>query len=147
MGVMESCTGGAIANCITNIPGSSDVFECGLVTYCNKAKIKAGVSEKIIDKFGVYSIEVAEEMARKVGHAKNFAFRRINVGVGVAGNLPGDVFVAIQIEKKVESRKFKIESKPTSSRLRRVEENEIEGRKEMKVKVVEKVVEIPISNV
>ena len=66
IGVMESCTGGAIANYITNIPGASDVFECGLVTYCNKAKIKAGVDKKNIEKFGVYSIEIAEEMARKV---------------------------------------------------------------------------------
>ncbi|MDD4106830.1 MAG: CinA family protein [Candidatus Shapirobacteria bacterium] len=66
MATMELCTGGAVANCITNIPGASDVFECGLVTYCNKAKIKAGVDEEIIKKFGVYSIETAEEMARKV---------------------------------------------------------------------------------
>ena len=131
IGVMESCTGGAIANCITNIPGASDVFECGLVTYCNKAKIKAGVDKKNIEKFGVYSIEVAEEMARKADSI---------VGIGVTGNLndPGEVFVAVRIENKVESRKFKVESK---------EKNEIKARKEMKKKVVEKVVEMINENI
>lgn len=57
IGVMESCTGGAIANCITNIPGASDVFECGLVTYCNKAKIKAGVDKKILKNLGFIQLK------------------------------------------------------------------------------------------
>lgn len=124
IGIMESCTGGAIANCITNIPGASDVFECGLVTYSIKAKIEAGVEEKTIKKFGVYSIETAEEMARKIEG---------EIGVGVTGNMndPAEVFVAVRIENKVESIKFKVESKNG---------NEIEGRKEKKMMVAEKVI-------
>ena len=133
IGVMESCTGGAVANCITNIPGASDVFECGLVTYCNEAKIKAGVRGDLIEKYGVASKEVAEEMARKVN---------ANVGVGVTGNLPGEVFVALRIEQKVESIKFNVESKSTSSRLRRVE-----ARIEMKKQVVGRVVEMIIDGI
>lgn len=130
MGIMESCTGGAMANCITNIPGASDVFKYGLVTYSDEAKIKAGVEEKIIKKFGVYSIETAEEMARKIVG---------NVGVGITGKMndPAEVFVAIRIENKVESRKFKVESK---------NKNEIKAREEKKMKVVERVVEMIIDN-
>jgi nicotinamide-nucleotide amidase len=130
IGVMESCTGGAMANCITNIPGASDVFKYGLVTYSDEAKIKAGVEEKIIKKFGVYSIETAEEMARKIVG---------NVGVGITGKMndPAEVFVAIRIENKVESRKFKVESK---------NKNEIKAREEKKMKVVERVVEMIIDN-
>jgi len=124
IGVMESCTGGAVTNWITNIPGASDVFKCGLVTYSDEAKIKAGVDEKIIKKFGVYSMETAEEMAKKIEG---------EVGVGVTGNLnfPGEVFVAVRINKKVESIKLKVESK---------NEDKIEARKEMKREVVERVV-------
>lgn len=62
--VMESCTGGAICNAITNITGSSDVFRLGMVTYSNEFKIKYGLSEKILNKYTVYSKEVAREMAR-----------------------------------------------------------------------------------
>jgi len=150
MGIMESCTGGAMANCITNIPGASDVFEIGKVTYSIKAKIEAGVDEEIIRKYGVYSKETAEEMAKKIDG---------NIGVGITGNMndPAEVFVAVRIEEKIWSEKILVESKPTSSRLRRVEENEIEDRlrelrqietrKEKKMKVVERVVEMIIDNV
>ena len=48
---MESCTGGGIANAITNIEGSSEVFKFGAVTYSNEYKIKMGVSSNIIDKY------------------------------------------------------------------------------------------------
>ena len=131
IGVMESCTGGAVANCVTNIPGASDFFKEGKVTYSDEAKIRAGVDEKIIKKWGVYSKEVAEEMARKIDPPKAGAFRRAGVGVGVTGNLPGEVFIAVRIEKRVKSKKFKVESK---------NKNKIEARIEMKEQVVEKVV-------
>ena len=139
IGVMESCTGGAMANCITNIPGASDVFECGLVTYCNEAKIKAGVDKEIIKKWGVYSIEVAEEMAKKtIG----------NVGVGVTGNLPGNVFVAVRIETNVESRKLKVESNNKDKIEDRLGElRRVEARIQMKKQVVERVIEMLIENI
>ena len=60
---MESCTGGGIANEITNIPGASDVLKESFVTYCNEAKIRRGVSAKVIEKYTVYSLETAKEMA------------------------------------------------------------------------------------
>ena len=63
---MESCTGGGISNEITNISGASSVFREAYVTYSNEAKIKQGVSKDIIEKYTVYSPEVAIEMARAV---------------------------------------------------------------------------------
>ena len=58
---MESCTGGGMANAITNIAGSSDVLKFSAVTYSNEFKIKMGVNKSTIDKFSVYSMEVARE--------------------------------------------------------------------------------------
>ena len=137
MGIMESCTGGAIVNAVTNIPGASDVFGVGKVTYSIKAKIGAGVDEEIIRKYGVYSKETAEEMARKIGG---------EVGVGVTGNMndPAEVFVAIRIEEKIWSEKILVESH--ACRQAGGNKNEITARKEKKMKVVERVVEMISDN-
>jgi nicotinamide-nucleotide amidase len=60
----ESCTGGLLAALITAIPGSSDVFERGFVTYSNAAKIEClGVSPWILENFGAVSAEAARAMA------------------------------------------------------------------------------------
>lgn len=59
----ESCTGGLFSGAITSIPGISDVFERGIVTYSNKAKIEElGVLPETLEKFGAVSAETAEEM-------------------------------------------------------------------------------------
>jgi len=61
----ESCTGGLVSAAITEIPGSSDVFDAGYVTYSNAAKIaELGVSEDVVDTFGAVSIATAWAMAR-----------------------------------------------------------------------------------
>ncbi len=60
----ESCTGGLIAALLTEIPGSSDVFERGFVTYSNAAKIgDLGVDLEILIRHGAVSAEVARAMA------------------------------------------------------------------------------------
>ena len=79
---MESCTGGAIANYITNIPDSSKVFYFSAVTYSNDYKIKMGVDKNVIEKYTVYSIEVANLMAKTISMYTNS-----NYGVGVTGKL------------------------------------------------------------
>ena len=79
---MESCTGGGIANEITNISGASSILKESYVTYCNEAKIALGVPADIIEKFTVYSQETAIEMAKAVKlKAKS------NIGTGVTGQL------------------------------------------------------------
>lgn len=79
---MESCTGGYLANIITNIEGVSDVFKFSAVTYSNEYKIKMGVSSNIIDKYSVYSLETAMEMSKKISN-----FTNSNYGVGITGKL------------------------------------------------------------
>lgn len=79
---MESCTGGALANLITNIPGASLVFKFGAVTYSNEFKIKMGVKKEIIDKYSVYSKETAQEMSKNIA-----LFSESDYGVGITGKL------------------------------------------------------------
>jgi len=80
----ESCTGGMIATMLTEVAGSSDVFERGLVTYSNEAKEELlGVPKTLIDRHGAVSEEVARAMA--VG-ALAVADAQLSVSVtGVAG--------------------------------------------------------------
>lgn len=60
----ESATGGMIASMLVNVPGISEFFQEGYVTYSNEAKIKMiGADRAIIDKYGVVSRETAENMA------------------------------------------------------------------------------------
>ena len=61
----ESCTGGMVSAALTDIAGSSDVFERGFVTYTNAAKVELlGVSPEILDSFGAVSEQVALQMAQ-----------------------------------------------------------------------------------
>ncbi|MEO8176519.1 MAG: CinA family protein [Sphingomicrobium sp.] len=63
--IAESCTGGLVAAALTEIPGSSDVFEAAFVTYSNAAKIgQLKVSEELVETFGAVSVAVAWAMAR-----------------------------------------------------------------------------------
>ena len=65
--VAESCTGGLVSAALTEIPGSSDVFEAGFVTYSNEAKLETlGVSLDVLETFGAVSIAVAWGMAQGV---------------------------------------------------------------------------------
>lgn len=74
----ESCTGGLIAATLTEIPGSSDVFDRGFVTYSNLAKQEMlWVQQKTLDAYGAVSEEVAFEMAEN-------ALFRSGVGLAVA---------------------------------------------------------------
>ena len=79
---MESCTGGFLANCITNISGASNVLKVSLVTYSSAYKEKFGVDKNIIEKYTVYSSEVARQMAKKISE-----FAKSDIGVGITGEL------------------------------------------------------------
>jgi nicotinamide-nucleotide amidase len=63
--IAESCTGGLVCAALTEIPGSSEVFEAGYVTYSNASKIDdLGVSEEVVETFGAVSVATAWAMAR-----------------------------------------------------------------------------------
>ena len=77
----ESCTGGYISKRLTDIPGASEVFLGGLVTYSNESKINLlGVNAETIEKRGAVSRETAYEMASKVAEKMG-----ADIGVGITG--------------------------------------------------------------
>jgi nicotinamide-nucleotide amidase len=80
----ESCTGGLAAALLTEIPGSSDVFERGFVTYSNQAKMEMlGVPEELLTEFGAVSQPVARCMAKGAIERSD---AQLAVGVtGIAG--------------------------------------------------------------
>lgn len=80
----ESCTGGLLAKRLTDIPGSSEVFDCGIVSYANAIKHKLlGVSEETLDKYGAVSWQTAAQMAQGV---RRLAGADIGTGItGIAG--------------------------------------------------------------
>lgn len=74
----ESCTGGLVSAALTEIAGSSDVFERGFVTYSNEAKLECiGVNQDILETFGAVSVAVAWAMAQG-------AIRHSNADIAVA---------------------------------------------------------------
>ena len=104
--VAESCTGGLLANRITNVSGSSKYFSMGLVAYSNAVKENIlGVSKESIEAYGAVSQDVATEMAERI---KLLAGSDIGVGItgiaGPGGGTPakpvGLVYIAIVIGRK-----------------------------------------------
>src|SRR3546814_7683395 len=79
--VAESCTGGLVAAALTEIAGSSDVFETGFVTYSNESKMELlKVSLDVLETFGSVSIAVAWGMAQGV-----LGTTRADVAVAITG--------------------------------------------------------------
>ena len=77
----ESCTGGMLGAMLTAIPGSSDVYKGGVVSYCNEVKHRLlAVPQELLDDFGAVSWQVAEAMARGAANVC-----RASVGVGITG--------------------------------------------------------------
>lgn len=112
LATMESCTGGALINTITNIPGASEITKGGIVAYASEQKIFYGVPKDLIKKFSVYSPEVAMAMARIA--QRQF---KSQIGVGITGILSrkdpkdpkkkvGQVDIAIVFNKKNLVRRF-----------------------------------------
>lgn len=80
----ESCTGGLLAGRLVNVPGSSEVFEEGYVTYSNEAKQRLlDVSSEALENYGAVSRQVAEQMAR--GAAKRSGAQAAVGVTGIAG--------------------------------------------------------------
>lgn len=131
---MESCTGGALANAITNVPGASEILKFSAVTYSNEFKIKMGVPKDIIDTYSVYSTETTIEMSKKISE-----FTNSNYGIGITGklnrvdshNLSGDdSTVFFSIYNKDNNTNYNGSLKVTK-----------ETRKENKEEVIEKIID------
>ncbi|HEY7535751.1 MAG TPA: competence/damage-inducible protein A [Thermodesulfobacteriota bacterium] len=111
LAIAESCTGGLVAHRITNISGSSNFFERGIVSYSNKSKVELlGVPSELIESFGAVSKEVVEAMAQGVRKLTNADIGVSISGIaGPTGGTPtkpvGTVFIAISHEKKEASSK------------------------------------------
>ncbi|MCX7871717.1 MAG: competence/damage-inducible protein A [Verrucomicrobiae bacterium] len=113
LAVAESCTGGLVANRITNVSGASVVFWGGVVSYANEAKMKIlGVSENSLRGFGAVSEQVAREMAEGL---KRFSGVDYSIAItGIAGPTGGTtekpvgtVFIAVSTpEKTIVSKNF-----------------------------------------
>ncbi len=116
----ESCTGGLLASKITSISGASKIFNLGLITYSNQAKIKIlKVDKNIIKKYGAVSYECCLAM---VNNLSKISKANINVSItGIAGPNGGTklkpvglVYVGIKKGNKTQVNKFFFKSKKRS---------------------------------
>jgi len=114
LSVAESCTGGLIAQRLTNVPGASRYFLEGLVTYSNQSKTRLlGVDKKLIKEFGAVSQQVARDMARGVRHKAKTDFGLAITGIagpdGGSEEKPvGLVYVALADDAHTEHKRFVI---------------------------------------
>lgn len=112
LSVAESCTGGLIAERLTEIPGSSKYFMEGLVTYSNEAKMRLlGIPPMVIDGYGAVSAEVAEAMAEGVRQRAGTDFGLAVTGIagpggGTTEKPVGLVYIALSDDAHTEHRKL-----------------------------------------
>lgn len=91
LAIAESCTGGGIAQAVTDIPGSSEWFDCGFVVYSNDAKTELlGIPAALIAQHGAVSEEIAAEMVRGAVANSNASVAMSATGIaGPGGAVPG----------------------------------------------------------
>ena len=108
----ESCTGGLLAHLLTNISGSSEYFDRGVITYSNKSKMELlGVRQKTITEYGAVSKQTARTMAVCIRKKAN-----VDIGIsttGIAGPTGGTkekpvglVYIGIATSKNVDVQRF-----------------------------------------
>ena len=119
--VAESCTGGLLANTITSESGASKIFNLGLVTYSNQAKIKVlKVNKNIIKKYGAVSHECCLAMVKNLSKISK---ANINVSItGIAGPKGGTkekpvglVYIGVKKGNKIQVNKCLFKAKNRSS--------------------------------
>jgi len=118
--VAESCTGGLLASTITSMSGASKIFNLGLITYSNQAKIKIlKVNKSIIKKYGAVSYECCYAM---VNNLSKISKASINVSItGIAGPKGGTkkkpvglVYIGVKKGNKIEITRCLFKSKKRS---------------------------------
>lgn len=119
----ESCTGGLIAALLTEVPGSSAVFERGLITYSNQAKVSLlGINKMLLARHGAVSPEVAQAMVKGAIRHSN-----ANIGIavtGIAGPAGGTVkkpvglvYIAVMSGKKLAVEEYRFKGSRKTIRL------------------------------
>ena len=116
----ESCTGGMIAEKLVSVSGASEVFEEGLVTYSNEAKMKRlGVTQETLEKYGAVSEETVEEMLKGLETEVGIAVSGI---AGPHGGTPqkpvGTVVIGIKYNKRYIIKKHLFKGDREKIRLR-----------------------------
>lgn len=112
LAVAESCTGGAVSALFTEMPGASEYFRCGMVSYTNQMKTDLlGVNAAEIERFGPVSREVAEQMAIGARRVAGSDYAIATTGIaGPAGgteeNPVGTVWIAVAHSGGVFSKRF-----------------------------------------
>jgi len=112
LAVAESCTGGLIAERLTDVPGSSSYFLEGVVAYSNDAKIRSlGVPAELIEEHGAVSAQVAEAMAEGIKHRAEADFGLSVTGIAGPGGGStekpvGLVYIALADDAHTEHRKL-----------------------------------------
>ena len=108
----ESCTGGNIANLLTNISGSSEFFERGVISYSNGSKVEMlKVDEEALSQFGAVSLEVAMQMAEGIRRISGTDLGLSVTGIlgptgAVAGKPVGLVYIGISDDTVCTGKKF-----------------------------------------
>jgi len=108
----ESCTGGLLAHLLTNISGSSEYFERGVITYSNKSKMELlGVPQETIKEYGAVSKQTAKAMAVGIKEQAN-----VDIGIsttGITGPTGGTkekpvglIYIGIATSRKTEVKRF-----------------------------------------
>ena len=117
----ESCTGGMLASSITSVSGASKVFNLGLITYSNQAKINVlKINKSLIKKYGAVSAECCEAMVKNLSKISK---ANINVSItGIAGPNGGTkqkpvglVYIGIKRGNKTQINKCFFKNKTRSS--------------------------------
>ena len=117
LSVAESCTGGLLASSITSVSGASKIFDLGLITYSNQAKIKIlNINKNIIKKYGAVSHECCYAM---VNNLSKISKANINVSItGIAGPKGGTkqkpvglVYIGVKKGNKIQIKKCLFKSK------------------------------------
>jgi len=103
----ESCTGGLLAHILTNVSGSSEYFDCGVISYSNTAKIRLlGVPNQLLKNYGAVSKEVAAAMAKAIQQRAEVTYGLATTGIagptgGTKDKPIGLVYIAISTKDTV----------------------------------------------
>jgi PncC family amidohydrolase len=121
--IAESCTGGFISHRITNVPGSSNYYDCSVIAYSNQSKIDIlHVSPETLKKFGAVSRQTAIEMAQGIKQISGSDLGLAVTGIaGPGGGTPekpvGLVYICLASDEDVVCEEFRFKGKREEIKL------------------------------